>query len=165
MNKRVSNLEIVLSVLLLLMPLILILANGEVRPSISNYEYAENGFLFPTLLGIAGTMFITNGTIYGKKWYNIILGASLIGVASTPHLEFGIYHYAFASIFFLGSTAVMIIYSSAKQRQIKIVFASIIILALVGYFAFKWYSLFLAEWICILPIAIHYIGESIGKLD
>jgi hypothetical protein len=165
MEKRIIKLELILATLLLFIPLILIIATGEVRSSISNYAYSNLSYLFVMLLSIAGMMFIFNGTAYNSRWYNIILGCSLIGVSLTPHLDYTIIHYLFASLFFLGSVAVMIGFSSAKQRPLKAYLGVMVILGLVGHFAFNWYSLLWAEWIGILPICIHYIGESTGKLD
>lgn len=165
MEKRIIKLELILATLLLFIPLILIIATGELRSSISNYAYSEMNYLFATLLTIAGTMFIFNGTAYNSRWYNIILGCSLIGVGLTPHLDYSIIHYTFASLFFLGSVAVMIGFSSAKQRPLKAYFGSMIILGMIGHFAFNLYSLLWAEWIGMLPICIHYMGESTGKLD
>lgn len=165
MEKRIIKLEKILSAILLLLPLILILATQEIRSSISNYAYSEMNYLFATLLTIAGMMFIVNGTAYNSRWYNIVLGISLIGVALTPHLDYKILHYSFAGLFFIGSVGVMIGYSSAKQRPVKVYFGSIIITAMLFHFIFNWYSLFWAEWIGILPICTHYILESVGKFD
>ncbi|WP_298118142.1 hypothetical protein [Flavobacterium sp.] len=165
MEKRLIKLHVILSILLVFIPLILIVASGEVRNSISNYAYSEVSYLFSTLLSIAGTMFIFNGTAYNSRWYNIILGCSLVGVALTPHLDYPVIHYSFASIFFIGSVVVMIAYSSAKQRPLKAYFGIMIILSLLFHFIFNWYSLFWAEWIGILPITIHYLGETTNKLD
>ena len=165
MQKRLTKLEIILSTLLLFIPLILILATGEIRPSISNYAYSNLNYLFATLLTLAGTMFIFNGTAYNTRWYNIVLGCSLIGVVLTPHLHLPILHYLFASIFFVGSVFCMVFFSSAQQRFIKLVAGAIITIGLIGHFAFNFYSLFWAEWIGMLPITIHYLGESTGKLD
>ena len=165
MQKRLTKLEIILSTLLLFIPLILILATREIRPSISNYAYSSMNHLFATLLTIAGTMFIFNGTAYNSRWYNIVLGLSLIGVALTPHYDFPILHYAFASLFFLGSIVVMIVFSSKEQKPLKVYFGSLIIIGLLGHFWCNFYSLFWAEWIGMLPITIHYLGESTGKLD
>ena len=165
MEKRLTKLHVILAITLLFTPLVLIITTGEVRSSISNYAYSSMNHLFSALLTIAGTMFIFNGTAYNSRWYNIALGLSLIGVALTPHYDFPIIHYLFAAIFFLGSIFVMIGYTSKEQLNLKIQFASIIILALVIHFAFNLYSLFWAEWIGILPICVHYLGESTGKLD
>jgi len=142
MEKRLTKLHVILAITLLFTPLVLIISTGEVRSSISNYAYSSMNHLFAALLTIAGTMFIFNGTAYNSRWYNIALGLSLIGVALTPHYDFPILHYIFAAIFFLGSIFVMISYTSKEQLNLKIQFASIIILALVIHFAFNWYSLF-----------------------
>ena len=165
LTKRLTKLEVILSTILVFIPLILIAVTHQVRPSISNYVYSSASHIFAALLSIAAALFIVNGTAYNKKWYNIVLGCALIGVVATPHLDYPIWHYAFASLFFLGSVFVMIFFSSAKQREIKIVAGAIIILGLLGHFATNTYSLFYAEWIGLMPIAIHFIGESINKLD
>lgn len=163
--KRLTKLEVILSVLLVFIPLILILFTNEVRSSISNYAYSSAEHLFAMLLSIASAMFIVNGTAYNKKWYNIVLGCSLIGVIMTPHLDHPLLHYSFAGLFFVGSVFVMIYFSSAQQRAIKITAGTIIILAMLGHFITNFYSLLVAEWIGLLPISIHFIGESLNKLD
>lgn len=165
MLKRITKLEVILSILLVFMPLILIAFTNEVRSSISNYAYSSAEHVFAMLLSIAASMFIVNGTAHRKKWYNIVLGATLIGVIMTPHLDHSLLHYTFAGLFFVGSVFVMIYFSSAKQRLIKTIAGSIIVVALSGHFIFNLYSLFFAEWIGLMPIAIHFIGESINKLD
>ena len=165
MEKRITKLEVILVVFLLLLPLVLILATGETRTSISNYAYSDQKTLFGMLLAIAAAMFVYNGVINREKWYNIVLGCSLFGVALTPHLDYPILHYSFAGLFFLGSVATMIIYSSAPQRELKIVLGAFIILALLNYFITGMYSLLVAEWIGILPISVHFIFESLKKFD
>lgn len=165
MIKRITKLDVILSVLLLFVPLILIILNREIRTSISDYAYSKYNYVFVMLLTVAGMMFIFNGSSYKEKWYNIILGLSLIGVAITPHKDFSILHYIFASIFFIGSVFTMVWYSSQKQRWFKIIAGNIVLSALLIHFIFKSYTLFYAEWIGILPITIHFIGESIGKID
>lgn len=164
LKKRITNLYTVKAVMLLFMPLILIVASNEVRESISDYVYSDSIAVFVMLLTIASTLFINNG-ITEKKWYNIVLGASLTGVALTPHLDYAFLHYMFAIIFFLGSVFVMIFYSSEKQRIYKIIAGAIVVLAMLGTFLFDWYSLLIAEWIGLVPICIHFIGEALHKLD
>lgn len=163
MELRIKKLELIMAGLLYFLPLILIWSSMEIRPSISDYAYSSVANVFVALLTLAGALFIYNGVINRPKWYNIILGISLIGVALTPHLDFPVLHYMFAALFFIGSMLVMVIVSSIKQRPIKIVMALIILSALLGYFIFNWFSLFFAEWIGIVPITAHFIGESIKK--
>lgn len=165
MQKRLTKLEVILSTLLFFIPLILVAFTQELRPSISDYAYSNLNYLFASLLSVAGTMFIFNGTAYNSRWYNIVLGCSLIGVVLTPHLQLPVFHYCFASTFFLGSIFCMIFFSSTSQRNLKLIAGAIIFFGLLGHFWFNWYSLFWAEWIGILPICIHYIGESLGKID
>ena len=165
MEKRITKLEVILAVLLLLHPLILMAVNKEIRPSISNYAYADFNYLFVAILTVASALFAYNGVIHREKWYNIVLGCSLLGVALTPHLDFPVLHYSFAGLFFFGSVATMVIYSSAAQRELKIVLGTFIVLALLNYFITGMYSLLVAEWIGILPISIHFIGESLKKFD
>ena len=59
----------------------------------------------------------------------------------------------------------MIIFSSAAQREIKIVAAVFIALAILGHFVGDLYSLLVAEWIGMLPMAVHFAGESLNKID
>lgn len=165
MEKRLTKLEVILAVLLLLHPLILIAVNKEIRPSISNYAYSDFNYVFVSILTVASALFVYNGVIHREKWYNIVLGCSLLGVAFTPHLDYPVLHYSFAGLFFIGSVATMIIFSSPAQRELKITLGTLIVLALLGYFITGMYSLLIAEWIGILPISIHFIGESLRKFD
>lgn len=162
--KRFRKIETLEASFLILIPLVLIGFSGEVRDSISDYVYSDARDLFVGLLYFSAAMFIYNGAVNGK-WYNIALGISLIGIAMTPHLENGFLHYSFASVFFLGSIAVMIIYSSASQRIYK-VFAGIFILtAMALHFLFGVCSLLAAEWIGLFPISLHFILETNNKID
>ncbi|UYW02128.1 hypothetical protein K5I29_04300 [Flavobacterium agricola] len=165
MEKRILKLELILALFLFFIPVVLIGVTNEIRPSISDYAYSKSNDVFTALLTIAGALFIYNGVINREKWYNIVLGCSLIGIGVTPHLDYAVLHYSFAALFFIGSIAVMIIYSSQQQRFLKVMLALIVLTALIGCFAFKWYSLLVAEWIGLIPIAVHFIGESTQKLD
>lgn len=165
MRNRIFRYEIWIVVLLILMPLILIaFDNGNTRSSISNYVYMTNNQVFYFLLFLAASMFGNNGALWLKN-YNILLGTFLAGVALTPHLEFPIIHQLFAALFFAGSIFVMIFFSSKEQRKYKIYAGIFITIGMLGHFATNWYSLFWAEWIGMLPICIHFIGESKGKID
>lgn len=163
MVTKINKIYAIKSAALLLLPLFLIVFTGELRPSISDYAYSGSGNLFAVLLTISGTLFLNNG-LTSDKWYNILLGLSLYGVVLTPHLKYSVLHYTFASLFFLGSITVMIIYSSSYQRPYKIVAGVFILIALAGYY-FGWYALFYAEWLGLLPISLHLIGESLNKID
>ena len=101
------------------------------RSSISNYVYMDRSYIFGMLLCIAGMLFIFNGAVYFRndnkfkinkhgKWYNVILGVSLLGVILFPHLEYTTPHYVFAGIFFLGSAVFIGIFHQKKDRKISI---------------------------------------------
>ena len=165
LRKRLMTLEIILSGLLVLTPAILIWLDGSIRSSISNYAYSHKSEWFVFLITLASSMFIYNGTAWKAKWYNIVLGITLAGIVLTPHLEFSITHLIFAILFFAGSVFVMIYFSSKKQRLFKIIAGVFLSIGIAGFYFFNWYSLFWAEWIGILPICIHFIGESLGKVD
>ena len=165
LKRRITKFEFIQSGILLFMPLVLVFLSGEMRPSISNYTYSEVSDWFCVLLAIAGTMFVRNGVDNNRHWYNIILGCCLIGVALTPHLDIPYWHYFFAGTFFIGSCFVMVFFSSPKQRMYKFLASIFIIIGMVGYFGLNWYSLFYAEWIGMLPISIHFVLESLEKID
>ena len=161
-TKRLAKLEVILAVLLLFIPLILFVLDDEARPSISNYAYSNINHVFASLLSLAGALFLFNGTAYNKKWYNIILGLSLFGVVFTPHLDYPIWHYSFASIFFVGSYVVVLISGIKKHNKLYLFISAIIPLALLGHFTQNWYSLFIAEAIAMSPISFHFIMKSIN---
>ncbi len=177
--------ELIIASICILIPLFLIWAdNGLIRRSISNYVYMRNSHIFGMLLAVAAMLFIVNGVIYIKmqglreckqqgKWYNIILGAALLGVVLFPHLQYPIPHYISAIIFFGGSAVVIALFNDKEHQKIS---WTIAILSLVSLFicsfnalAFVipgtgWLSLFWAEWISLTVIAIHYMLESLGEL-
>lgn len=168
--------ERIIAIILVLTPLILWLADegATVRESISNYAYMEHSYWFGSLLALAGSMFIFNGTLHLKphspnqphvtkvgKGYNIILGLSLFGVIYFRHLEYPVWHYFFAILFFLGC-AIIAAFVSNKNKDwsryvlaIAIVLPTILALDFIGVF-----SLFWGESISLFFIATHYILES-----
>lgn len=160
-TKRLAKLETILAVLLLFIPLILSVLDKGTRPSISNFAYSQYNYVFASLLSLAGSLFLFNGTAYNKKWYNIILGLSLYGVVFTPHLDYPLWHYSFASIFFVGSYVVVLLSGIKQPNKLYLFISAIIPLALLGHFLNNWYSLFIAEAIAMSPISFHFIMKSI----
>ena len=110
-------------------------------------------------------LFIVNGLVKHRRWYNAVLGFTLIGLLVFNCDDAEWLHYSFAAVFFVGNVAVMLIYSSKKQRWFKGVMVSVIGLAMAGYFLIDWFSLFWAEWISLLIVALHYVLESWELLD
>lgn len=164
MTKRLQTFQTTFGVFFFFIPLFLMIATGEVRPSISNYAYSSQANLFVALLSLAGFVFIIDAWMNGK-WWNFLIGGALIGVALTPHLDYGVAHYSCASAFFLGSVCTMIAYSSAKQRFYKIIAGVVIVSTLAIALITNSISLLYAEWIGMLPISVHLIGEAYGIID
>lgn len=165
MINKFKTLNTTFGILFFFIPLILIIVNQEVRTSISNYAYSQYNYWFFSLISLSGFLFVVNGWLDEARRYNIILGLALIGVALTPHKDFPVTHYIFASGFFLGSIYVMIAFSSVKQRPYKIIAGIVILTALFCALLIKNISLFVAEWIGMLPISLHYVLEAQNKID
>lgn len=180
-----AKLERIIAAICILIPFFLVWAdNWQIRDSISDYVYMKNSHIFGLLLTMAAMMFIVNGAIYIKtghlreykkqgRWYNIILGVSLLGVILFPYKEYGFLHFIFARIFFVGSAFVIALFNDREHRNISFVIAIISISGLVIYVVNKnvfaipwtdWLTLFWAEWISLFVIGIHYILESLGEL-
>ena len=161
--KDIKRLEITLAVLLMFTPFILKLVEGFFRTSVSNYAYSVYSYVFVFLLTLAGSLFLYNGIGYRRHWYNSLLGVSLFGVVLTPHLDYTIIHYFFASTFFIGSILAIGLSSNIAFRGFKFLVSAIVMLGLVFHFAFHSFSLLVAEWIGIIPISIHFIIKSNTK--
>lgn len=164
MNRKASDLGIIKSVFLLFIPLVLILATSKQLGSISAYVY-EAPILFTFLLTLAGTMFFDNGYIDRKKFFKMILGLSLFGVAFTPHLDYPILHYTFASVFFLGSCIDVWYFTQSHNKPYTVFGLVFILLGLAGHFIFGFYSLLWAEWIGLLPICLNSILEELKIIE
>ena len=178
---RIQALERAIAVFCLLIPPLLWLADDgdQLRDSISDYAYMRHSFYYGMVVTIAGMMFLTNGILYFDRasvdksiyslqygrWYNVILGVSLFGVILFPYKEYYWLHFTAATIFFIGSSLSIAIFSEKKHRTISLAIAGLSILSFVIHFTeFIPLSLLWAEWIALSVIAIHYSLESRGLL-
>lgn len=163
--------ERITAVILVLTPLLLWLSDGEtkLRESISNYAYMEHSYWFGSLLALAGAMFIFNGTLHLQsgtpkkvgKGYNIILGIALFGIIYFRHLEYPIWHYSFAVIFFLGCAIITAFVSNSEKHWSRYILALAVLLPVFLALDFiGTFSLFWGESISLFFIATHYILES-----
>ncbi|MES1214946.1 MAG: hypothetical protein ABUT20_05480 [Bacteroidota bacterium] len=148
------------------------------RLSISDYAYSLNSYLFGMLLCIAAMLFIFNGAVYFKsqrslslnskgKWYNVILGISLLGVICCPHRDWQILHYIFAAIFFFGNAIVTIVFHNKDDKKKSITMGILTVIFLLLAFLddhFKLigghFTIFWGEWFSLTVIGIHLILES-----
>jgi hypothetical protein len=175
--KTFKEFECLIAALCISIPIILRLADKDqngFRDSISNYVYMQHSYVFGMLLCIAAMLFIFNGAVYFKnarqfglnpqgKWYNVVLGLSLLLVIVFPHLEYPIPHYFFALLFFVGNAIVTGIYHKKNNRGISIILA-ILTLASFALTLGHIISLFWAEWISLTVIGIHFILQTRGIL-
>lgn len=141
------------------------------RLSISDYVYSYNSYLFGMLLCIAAMLFIFNGAVYFKneytlklnsqgKWYNVVLGLSLLSVICFPVRDFIYLHYTFASIFFLGNALVIGLFHNKNDRIKSIIMSVLTVVFLMLSFLLKQLTLLWGEWLSLIVIAIHFILES-----
>jgi hypothetical protein len=160
--------------------------NFRIRDSISAYVSMDNAQLFGLLLTIASMLFLFNGAVYFNtvpskstkkhgKWYNVVLGVSLLGVVLFPctNPSLVILHYAFAITFYGGSSVVIAFFNDEEYKQLSRFIAACSFLSFMLYLAntywldlrwLSWLTLFWAETIALWVIGIHYILESLGSI-
>lgn len=171
MMKRIRKYQLIL--FLGIIPIILLFPiidwTFKYRDSISDYAYSPIQSLFVMILTLAASVLFVNGCeddIHTKnKWYSFIQGFLLLGIALTPHLDYTFIHFSFATSFFIGNIIEMVLLSSPKYRVITFPLALIILFGLVGHFIFKWYSLFWAEIIGLIPFITNKYLEINHKID
>ena len=167
------TLERIIALTLLFFPFLLIAVDGwpkEGKDSISAYYVMNDqknlwAFYFP--LSIAAFMFIVNGVIKHKSWYNIYLGVMLSGVILFNHIDFQIIHYIFAIPFFIGNfIVVFVVKTGFFEKPIAELFfdGALIVIAILSaiLFVFDVINLFYLEWISFAMIAIHFFLLSRG---
>ena len=142
--KNLLKIELLLSLLFFLTPIILFIFQDKMLGSISDYAYSDIWYMYIILLSTCGMLYIIDGVVYKFRRYNIVLGICLICVVIFPSEEWRFTHNAFAIIFFLGNSFVMTYYSTIISKQFKLILSSIVIVALSVYFL-GFINLFLAE--------------------
>ena len=163
---RFAKLERVLATLCISIPALLIWFNhNQILPSISAYYNMHENEVFYFPLTVACMLFIVNGLIKNKHIYNTVLGTMLAGVILFNCEDFTLLHGAFAVGFFGGNGVVILLFSSKKDLWFKFLLVTVICVAILGWRAFHWYSLFWAEWVSFAIIALHYVLESAGVID
>lgn len=163
-EKNFKILRVTQALLFLLIPAILWLVLGERLKSVSAYaNFAPLTFAFS--LTLAGALFLYDGFLEKMRGYNTYIGIALFGVVLCNHLDYPVIHYIFAGVFFLGSLFNMVFFSSNKERLWKIIVAFGVLFGMAGTFIFHWYSIFWAEWIGMIPISLHYVLETLHKID
>jgi hypothetical protein len=169
--------ERIITIICIAIPLLLWFSDSwpsPFRPSISDYVYMAHSYVFGMLLCAAAMLFIFNGAVYLRnesenklnlnkqgKWYNVVLGISLLFVIVLPYKQFSVAHYIFAGIFFIGNALVIGIFHKKQFRVLSITLATLTIGSLVPVYL-DWFSLFWGEWLSLAVIGIHFYLESLG---
>ena len=164
---RFAKLERVVAVICLLTPFLLLQYDEVpgIRESISHYYSMKQNQLYYFPLTMLAMLFIVNGVVKDKSRYNTLLGVALAGVILFNRDAFQTTHKIFAVLFFGGNGAVILAFSSKKERWFKLLMVGVILLTMIAHFGFHWITLFWAEWISFGVIALHYILESLGRID
>jgi len=165
---RFAKLERNLAFVCIFTPLFLIIFDSYVEPirgSISAYYNMGQNQIFYFLLTVAAMLFIVNGVVKEKHIYNVVLGIALAGVLLFNCDDFSLVHNIFAIAFFGGNAVVIVVFSSKKERWFKALLVGIILVTMACWWYFDAFTLFWAEWISLVIIAIHYILESWGVID
>jgi len=159
--RRLATLERVLALVCILIPAFLIVFDDlHVRKSLSAYYDMRWNQVFYFSLTVACMLFVVNGVVKRKRAYDTILGAMLAGVILFNCHDAPFVHTACASVFFGGNGVVILFFSSRKEKPFKLFMAGVIVLALLGHFAFQWFSLFWAEWVSLAIVTVHYFIEA-----
>ncbi len=170
--------EVIIAAVCIVLPLFLKLADTGAtgfRSSISDYVYMGRSYVFGMLLSIAATLFIFNGAVYFRneahldvskagKWYNIILGMSLLAVILLPYKQFGVHHFIFAGLFFIGNAVVIAIFHKKQYTIPSILLALLTLATITLHFYNQAVSIFTAEWLSLTVIGIHLILEATGAI-
>jgi hypothetical protein len=157
--------EVVVTIVCFFIPIIVLYGDGwHLRDSISAYYAMTKTQYFYFPLTVAAMLFIVNGVVKEKHWYNVGLGLTLAGLIFFNHRDHSMIHNVNAGAFFLGNTVVFMIFTPRKERWFKILLAFTVIIGLAGHFVFHWYSLFIAESLSLWIIATHFILEAKGVI-
>lgn len=139
---------------------------GEIRESISAYYAMGENQVFYFLLTIAAMLFVSNGVLKDGHWYNVALGLLLAGVVLFNTDDHEIVHMLFAITFFAGNAITILLFSRGSwikgwdQRRFKLAFVAIVIVAVVLWKPFELITLFWAEWLSLIAIAIHFLLDA-----
>jgi len=159
--KAFGQLERFLALVSLFTPLLLIGFNTwTVNGTISSYYSMTENVVFYVPLTVAAMLFVVNGVIRNKHWYNTVLGAALLGVIVFNTDTFHPIHLLFVAVFFGGNAIVMLVSKAAISLKVAIVVAAAIIFTGAGVGNGHW--IFWLEWASLAIIAAHYVLDSLS---
>ena len=98
------KLEVVVTTVCFFVPFIVWYGDDwNLREHISGYYAMEKAQYFYFPLTVAAMLFVVNGVVREKHWYNIGLGLALAGVVLFNHVDHFLIHNFSAGAFFLGN--------------------------------------------------------------
>ena len=161
---RFARLERILGALLVLTPALLISVDpDEIRDSISAYHDVSTPPAFYVPLTVGAMLFFVNGIVRHAHIYNTLLGLALSGVILFDHDgKTSVPHIAFAAAFFGGNVLVMMFFSTNKSTLLKVTLVGGIAAASALWILTDWFTLFWAEWVSLVIVALHFILDSVS---
>jgi hypothetical protein len=146
-----------------LIPAVLVAADGSTRKSISAYHDIADARAFYVPLTIAAMMFIVNGVVNRGHFYNTALGVALFAVIVFDVTTARVPHYLGAGAFFVGN--VLVIFGSDVSNRFKSFYGACLAVAFVLWLRVDAFTTFWAEWLALLIIAAHYFANASSKLE
>ena len=156
---RLATLEQVLATICILIPAGLLLFDGDdgIRGSISAYYDMTEAQWFYVPITAAAMLFIVNGIVKNGRFYNWILGAGLLLVVMFDHESAAVPHFFGAAVFFGGNIGVMALLPDTDlERRLRWPMLGICLIAGAGWLWVDWFTLFWAEWLSMIVIAVHF---------
>ena len=132
------------------------------RDSISAYFSMTANQWFYVPLAIGAMLFLVNGITKRNHWYNWVLGIALVGVLMFNTRDFAGIHMVFAITFFAGNAAVIIWWTDVPA-QYRYGFAAALGIAAMITAATGSLTIWLAEFISLVIIAIHFFLNSVDN--
>lgn len=143
------------------------------RTSVSGYHDMADAKWFFVPLTVAAVMFIINGLVRDEGHaHNAWLGFALLGVIVFDHESETFAHYVFAVIFFASAIIFISGHLAGALRYIRNLELNVARLIFVGVAAaqlllfaglWRFTNLFIAEWVQLLIIAIHFVWHSLAR--
>jgi hypothetical protein len=161
---RFTRFEQVLAGVCALIPLVMIGFNDwDIRNSISAFYSMLPAWAFYVPLTVAAMLFVVNGVVREKHFYNTILGIALFAIILFDHQGSisKIVHYVAVGIFFAGN-ALVILRARADWWIKAAILGGAGLLFLVAFLV-DGYKLFWLEWASLGVIATHFILETLGR--
>ncbi len=163
---RFATVERALAVLCITIPLWLVLFDEEqdsIRGSVSSYYdmTPPQAYYFP--LTVAAMLFMFNGIVKTRRFYNVVLGVCLSGVVLfNMDGATAVPHYIFAVGFFGLNAIVILWFSNDVSVTLRNVLIVVLLAALLAWIFIDAFTTFWAETVSLIAIAAHFVLDSIG---